>query len=464
MTIKQKALLVVISTPLDARVFLNSGVIRELRKAYHGPIEVLITFDLSVFSDQIREHSDIIRFLTLDEIMPRYEVSLVGRILVAIDRLLDKHIGYFPLAIRFNLRNELHPERMLKGHPNTYLDPSKMGFLPQWTWIYNAMFKWLYCRYRYLQPDFLDYLRKNTHAILTTSINSIGQVPFILGAKRLGIPLVGYVASWDHPVGKGVMYPDCLRYIVQNGIMKNDLLKYHAIDAEKIAITGWPQTDVFAIKHPRSEYERLLTSCGLDPVKPCVLITGNSKTNAPYEPAFFKRLVAWWQTTDAKNRFSLYFRPHPKDNLWETRLNVKEVIGIKGIYVQSPSFTDMEEVLAPLLQHSACVVTNAGTVLLDSLVNDRPVVSVLYDEGAPAGTCFAAKNVTGLHYKELMSSEAFYVAVNFDQVVDSINRCLNFPDELADQRRAVCLQIVGNIDGMAAQRVANVVADAIYAL
>ena len=38
-----------------------------------------------------------------------------------------------------------------------------------------------------------------------------------------------------------------------------------------------------------------------------------------------------------------------------------------------------------LLQHADAVVANAGTILLDALVNDRPAVCVLYDEGAPAG-------------------------------------------------------------------------------
>ena len=48
--------------------------------------------------------------------------------------------------------------------------------------------------------------------------------------------------------------------------------------------------------------------------------------------------------------------------------------------MQEPSFTDID-VLATILQHTDAVVVNAGTVLLDALVNDRPAVCVLYDEG-----------------------------------------------------------------------------------
>ena len=60
--------------------------------------------------------------------------------------------------------------------------------------------------------------------------------------------------------------------------------------------------------------------------------------------------------------------------------------------------------LATLLQHADAVVSNAGTILLDALVNDRPAVCVLYDEGAPPGESWAAKNVIGEHYRELAAS------------------------------------------------------------
>ena len=90
---------------------------------------------------------------------------------------------------------------------------------------------------------------------------------------------------------------------------------------------------------------------------------------------------------------------------------------VPGAAVQEPSYTDLET-LATLLQHVDCVVANAGTILLDSLVNDRPAVCVLYDEGAPEGERHAELNVTGAHYEELTRSAAFYRAERFEEVVD----------------------------------------------
>ena len=94
--------------------------------------------------------------------------------------------------------------------------------------------------------------------------------------------------------------------------------------------------------------------------------------------------------------------------------------------MQEASYSDIED-LATLLQHVDVVVCNAGTILLDALVGDRPAVCVLYDEGAPPGESWAAKNVVGKHYQELAASGAFYRAERFEEVVAGIERALAHP-------------------------------------
>ena len=98
------------------------------------------------------------------------------------------------------------------------------------------------------------------------------DVPLILAAHRNGLPLVGYVASWDHTVGKGVIWPGMRRYLVQNEVMRSDLARYHGIGTERVVVTGWPQTDLFHRRRPRAEYEELVEGYGLDPARPLVLV------------------------------------------------------------------------------------------------------------------------------------------------------------------------------------------------
>jgi CDP-glycerol glycerophosphotransferase (TagB/SpsB family) len=259
-------------------------------------------------------------------------------------------------------------------------------------------------------------------------------------------------SHWDHTVGKGVISPHLDRYIVQNDAMRTDLVRYHEIDARRIVVTGWPQTDVFHVRRPRNSYELLLRRYGLDPAEPVVLVMGNTPTNAPYEHRFVERLVEWKTATpDAPQ---LLFRPHPRDRDWQTRFARAE--NTPAVGVQEPSYTDIEE-LATLLQHASCVVANAGTILLDALVNDRPCVCVLYDEGAPPGESWASKNVIGEHYRELATSDAFYRAEDFDAVISGIKRSLAAPAELAAERERIVRAVVGSVDGQAAQRVVDAV-------
>jgi CDP-glycerol glycerophosphotransferase (TagB/SpsB family) len=245
---------------------------------------------------------------------------------------------------------------------------------------------------------------------------------------------------------------------VQNDVMRDDLVRYHGIENDRIVVTGWPQTDVFHRKRPREEYERVVRALGLDPSRPVVLVMGNTPTNAPYEQRFVERLVTYWEESGAVARFSLLFRPHPRDREWRERFAA--ALFREGAAVQEPSFTDLET-LAALLQHGECVVTNAGTILLDALVNDRPTVCVLYDEGAPPGESWAVKNVSGEHYRQLMASDAFYRAERFEDVIAGIERGLAQPAELAQERARAAREVVGDVDGRAAARVVDAVVDAI---
>ena len=289
-------------------------------------------------------------------------------------------------------------------------------------------------------------MRRDCSGLVLSNVQPASAVPFLAAARRLRLPVVAHVASWDHTVGKGVISPHCDLYVVQNRVMEDDLRRYHGIEPERVRVTGWPQTDLFHRRRPRAEYEELLRGYGLDPRRPLVLVAGNTPSNAPYEGRFVERLVAWWEQ-DARQRLQLLFRPHPRDREWRERFAA--ATGRDGVVVQEASYTDLDD-LAALLQHGDVVVCNAGTILLDALVGDRPAVCVLYDEGAPPGESWAAKNVVGKHYEELAASGAFYRAESFDEVVAGIERALERPDELERQRRRAVEQVVG--DGRRARR------------
>jgi hypothetical protein len=446
----------VLPDPFSSRLFFDTGIVALLRDRLGDRLELFL-LDVGEQADAWRERAADAR-VTVPADLKASDLPARHKALRRADSWLDRRIGFYPLSLRQSLREGFNRERLQPGHQNWFLDPTNSGPVPQWAPLDPAMRRWHYGRFRYLEPNLAERLQAERPAVLLANIQMQSVVPFIVGARRYHLAIVGHIASWDHTVGKGIVSPDLRRYIVQNDVMRDDLARYHRIEPDRVVVTGWPQTDVFHRRRPRNEYDALLATLGLDASRPVVLVMGNTPTNAPYESQFVQRLVEWWEESGAASRFSLLFRPHPRDREWRERF--KAALFREHAAVQEPSFTDLET-LAVLLQHGDCVVANAGTILLDALVNDRPAVCVLYDEGASAGESWALKNVSGEHYKSLIESEAFYRANRFEEVVDGIERALAQPRELEAERARVAHDVVGEVDGRAAERVADAFVGAI---
>ncbi len=446
---------VVLPDLLSIRVFFDAGILEALRTRLNGAIAAVFVVPPAETGAWSSRLPDTPTFQGDD--LTEGSGGALERVSRQVDGLLDRQLGYYPLALRLNRRHGFHEERMQPGHPNWMLDSSRDSRLPHWAPLEAGMERWFFSSRRHVPSRLLGAMRDECAALVVANVQPRSVVPYLAAARRLDLPVVAYVASWDHTVGKGVISPHCARYVVQNAVMEDDLRRYHGIAPERIVVTGWPQTDVFSRERPRADYEALLGRYGLDPGRPVVLVAGNTPTNAPYEGRLVERLVTWWEE-GARERLQLVFRPHPRDREWERRFAAARAR--EGIHLQEPSFTDLEE-LATLLRHVDAVVANAGTIFLDALVNDRPAVCVLYDEGAPEGESWAAKNVVGKHYEELARSGAFYRAERFDEVAAGIERALADPGELAASRAAVVRAVVGTVDGGAAARVVDAIVEVV---
>jgi hypothetical protein len=438
--------------PLPNRIFFDCGIVEALRRELDDRLTVVSL----VHKKHVRPWLDRIEGLPLvtkDDLMP-VQVPLGERVARRMDIELDDRIGFLPLAVRHSLRHGFHEGRWASGHRNYFLDPDRVGPLPRWRALEDLMARWHFSSHRYVPSALLERMRAECSGLVVTNLQARLSVPVMLAAQRLRLPVVGYVASWDHAVGKGLIPPDLDRYVVQNEIMREDLRRYHGIGPERVVVTGWPQTDLYSRRHSDAEYAALLERLGLDPAKPVVLYAGNTPTNLPYEGSFVRRLVDWWAAGDGHERFQLLFRPHPRDNGVEERFAA--ALDRPGAAVQQASYTDLGD-LATLLQHVACVVANGGTILLDGVVNDRPSVCITFDEGAPAGEHWADLNLGGEHYHELIDSDALYRADDFDGVVAGIERALANPEEDAAERKRVAREVVGEVDGRAVERIVDAI-------
>ena len=446
----------VLPDPFPTRVFVDCGIVEKLAERLSGRLHVVLALPREEALEWAPRLGDVTWDVGADLFPER--VGAVERVARRVDLALDRNVGYYPLSVRHSIRHGFNRERMRPGHPNIFLDSSRTGRLPESGTLDRLVGTWLFSPHRYTSTTLVRRMRDDCSGIVVANVQSLQALPYLNAARRLRLPVVGYVASWDHTVGKGIVSPHVDRYVVQNAVMRDDLVRHHAIAAERVVVTGWPQSDVFARKRPRAEYEALLAEVGLDPSRHVVLVAGNTPTNAPYEGRFVDRLVAWSSSLPVEERPQLLFRPHPRDREWRERF--ASALTAEDVAVQEPSYTDLD-LLTTLLQHVDCVVCNAGTILLDALANDRPAVCVLYDEGAPEGEQHAPLNVTGKHYEEVVASNAFVRATDFEEVVAGIGRSLDRPDELVDERRRVAREVMGDVDGRAADRVVDAIVETV---
>ncbi|MBI5815588.1 MAG: hypothetical protein HZB29_08250 [Nitrospinae bacterium] len=441
--------ILILGDVISGRVFIECGIIQRLAAAYKGALTVLVA-PVEVHSPaSLAQRFPGIEFLPLKDVYETAVPGAAGKMAQLADNLSDRWFGFYPLALRFNLRHKYNLDRLERGHPNYFWDLDRTGPLPKWDFIYNAMRRWYFSGLRFVHPGITEFLKR---ARARGIIYSNPQLPlthaFSLAAMRSGVPLVGYVASWDHPVGKGLIAPFYDVYLVQNENMKNALLDLHGIDPARIKVTGWPQLDKYHAPRSIAQYKAKLASWGLDPEQPCVLMAGNSAVNGPTEPAIFEKVINARDASGAE--WSAVVRPHPKDSAWRERYAA--LAGRRGVYLQGGACAEMDE-LALLLKHVACVVCTAGTVLLDALVNGRPVAGIMYDDGPQAPEGRAMSNYSMIHYMEIMREGAFYKAGNLDAIMNGIVRSMENPGELAANRERVARSVTGAADGGAVGRI-----------
>ena len=143
-----------------------------------------------------------------------------------------------------------------------------------------------------------------------------------------------------------------------------------ASPSARIVVTGWPQTDVFHRRRPREAYDAIARALGLDPVSPARARRGKHADERARTRAA-SSIASSPGGRAARRRASSAALPPPSARPRVARALRRGARCATDAAVQEPSYTDLD-VLATLLQHVDCVVANAGTILLDALVNDRP--------------------------------------------------------------------------------------------
>ena len=226
----------VLPDPFPTRVFVDCGIVAGLEERFPGVVEAVLVLPRDEALAWAPRLGDV-PWTIGGEFFPT-EVGTAERMSRRIDLALDRNVGYYPLSVRHSLRHGFNRERMRPGHSNLFLDSSLTGRLPESERLDGLVRAWLFSKRRYVSKTLLARMRESCSCLVVANVQSQPAVPFLLAARRLEIPVVGYVASWDHTVGKGIVSPYVTRYVVQNDVMRDDLVRYHGIAGERVTGNG----------------------------------------------------------------------------------------------------------------------------------------------------------------------------------------------------------------------------------
>lgn len=246
------------------------------------------------------------------------------------------------------------------------------------------------------------------------------QVDMIKSARRVGIPSVLGVASWDHLTTKGLMriQPDLVT--LWNHHQRREAIEFHAASGDRIAITGAQCFDRWFDRKPRLSRERFCRRVGLPVDEAFIVFVGSTASiSAPdTEVRFVKRWIeAIRLGPGTLSTLGILIRPHPyNSNHWQ---NV-DLTGYRSVVVfpnqgANPVDDDDRADYYDTLHHSMAVVGINTSAMIEAGIQDRPVFTII-------DSSFDRTQTGTLHFQYLLPENGGHLqrATSLDEHVSQL--------------------------------------------
>ena len=249
------------------------------------------------------------------------------------------------------------------------------------------------------------------------------EIEYLKAAKKLSIPSVIPVLSWDNLTTKGIFHiiPDYV--LVWNCNQESDAMRIHAVPKGRAIITGSPFFDKwFDAQGLLVDREAFCRRIGMDPSSPFVTYLGSSANIATDETWIVKDIHRAIKANSAPEvrGMNLLVRPHPA--------NVKHYAKLSGsgitVWPRQGALPEVQQSQSDFynsLKHSVAAIGINTTGMIDAVILDRPSLTVL----APA---YQKTQLSAEHFKELLAADVLEVLSDSSQVVDKLKELIRGDD------------------------------------
>lgn len=317
----------------------------------------------------------------------------------------------------------------------------------------------------------LEYLKaEKPDAIFLTAPFQFNQPAVAAVAKRLKIPVLCLIPSWDNLSTKNRMVFHYNGYVVWSEESKKQLHEFYPHTQNKpVFVTGAAQFDVFfqnAFYQNRQDFCR---EQNLDAQLPFIVYAlGSPNFLREYDGAL---RLAERIKDGALGKVQMLVRPHPMFD--DGKMNELFAPFAPFVRVQKVSAAAGEKSAARsqntrqivewvnTFRHAAVTVNLSSTVTVDAAIFDCPVVNLDFDPqpGQPNQNLIKDINHRWTHFKPIAESGGVWLVADFAEMECAVKTYLKNPALHKEKRRWIAEFVGGEIDGEGGARMARAILD-----
>ncbi|MCR5885715.1 hypothetical protein LRS03_23785 [Rhizobacter sp. J219] len=442
---------------VSIRDFVHSGALDQLMK---DPANELVIYTMNPAIPELADAK--LRGVEIKAIAP-YKDSLPERIFKACYPLffaaqfvyIQQALAQRPL--RRGLAAVCMALRRLLGTPATL----RLG-----SWSLLAM-------YRLRRPT--RQLDGNIKLLVGTRslINSL-DYGLMAEAAANGVPLMTVAGSWDNFTTKGYFPFPARQTVVWNLKMKQELMDLFKVPGGNIQIAGYPRAALLRNRVGDTNPQAYLQSIGIKGFRRYVLysasygeLTRVPGHEMPVEYLAIKkiceRLVPGLPAdTCVLIRLHPFSKQEDRDFFSALERCFTYVPGRQDAYVERVMNDTDERHLAQQIAYSACVVSMASTMSIDTLCLRKPILNIAFEPIADMPFHEGIKRFYEFnHFRDLVKTARLPLATDVEQVIDFVDRCIEgryaspvdyaafqewyVPDDSAEYPSKVCAAIESNV-------------------
>ena len=311
----------------------------------------------------------------------------------------------------------------------------------------------------------------NPQVIFVTYPFSFYTYPVVRRGKKMNVPMIAYVPSWDNLTSKWEVPVKFDQLIVWNKIMQNEAIEFLNYKLSQVKICGVPQFDLHYNDSLIQERKKFIQSFGGNPDKNIIIYATGTKQLSDIEPNIVEIIQIAIEENKLKKPCQLLLRVHPRRSISD----FQNVIEKPDVFLQIPGKASKEfmnsgyywksdiedyEILSNTLFHSDVMINVSSTITIESCIFDTPVINIAFDTNQDIDSFKSIKrHFKYSHYKYLLNSNGVKIASSSKELLNYINDYLDNPGLDSEGRAQIVESQCYKIDGQSSERLLKYIVD-----